>query len=100
MTLYYNKGSKLVDGKLANKILDKETSESCAKEVDSSQTDNKVYYIKTYNNSFVDPFNVDLNRRTKNIFKWVRVKKEVFDLYLRFLRTGSRQALHHAERKF
>lgn len=70
-----------------------------AKKISGGEID--VYFVKlgewgNYANRILNPYDLDYFRRTTYIF--LKVKKEVFDTYLRFLETHNIIHLLQAER--
>ena len=89
-TIYYRPGAK--------KSL-QEVDFSSAKEVIVS--DNIThYYILRRDSSFANPYDSWELRVHSKKYKYVKVRKEVFDAYMKFLKTGNHMFLTKSERIF
>lgn len=78
-----------------------------AKETKSGRN-NVVYSIRVEDGFFSDPISmyverssgIDLNRKLKSDYKYRQVSKNVFDLYLHYLKTRKKVFLRQAEREY
>jgi hypothetical protein len=70
----------------------------CAKSILNTSTTINSYYILCANSIMFDPRNQDSRYRSRNRWKLRRVKKSVYDLYVKFLNTKHNTFLYQAER--
>lgn len=72
---------------------------TCAKVVTESSNDYTGYYIKRGRGGVLfDPYDLTDFEAGKPYWMYVKVKEDVYKLYLRFLQTRSKKYLRHAER--
>lgn len=93
MNTYIETGT--INGK--NIIKTKENKNTLAKKIVTSNN-NEKFYIKTYRGKIVDP-NSEFFKKDKDLQKWTSVSEEIYNLYIKFLRTGKIQFLISAERQ-
>lgn len=82
---YYSAGAKTIE---------EETNSCYAKSFENSQM--TTYYVKSNGRGFFDPS----SDRHSIEWNFTKVKKEAFDNYLEFLKTGVKRYLDTAERVF
>lgn len=73
--------------------------DSCAKkEIHKLENGTKrnLFYVKYTDGHLYNPFQPNTHRR--NTLKWLKVKEETFDFYVRFIKTGRLSSLRYAER--
>ena len=71
----------------------------CAKIVKHIDSDNSSYYIFCNNRTqMYDPDNYDVRYMIRNTWKFRKVSRTVFDLYIKFLKQHYRSLLSQAER--
>ena len=71
----------------------------CAKEVQNKETHIITYFVLTSNrNQMFDPKEHDSRYRTRNSWKFRRVNRSTFDLYVKFLTQHYKSFLLQAER--
>jgi len=70
-----------------------------AKEVQNIDTKISTYFVLSNNNGqMFDPSEIDPRYKSRNIWKFRRVKKTAFDLYAKFLKQHYKSFLRQAER--
>jgi len=98
-TIFYQLGYQKDDeGNEVNVLSLDDNRQSCAKEIINDTKGTVRHYIRWGNGSFVNPFHTDFFRIRLRDYRWLKVSNEVFNMYVRFLRTGSNKYLHLAER--
>ena len=70
----------------------------CAKSILNTDTQISSFFILCANSIMFDPRNQDSRYRSRNRWKLRRVKKSVYDLYVKFLNTKHNTFLYQAER--
>lgn len=93
-----------------NLITETETTDVCAKEIiidkdESNEVEeHSRCYVRHSPLGFFNPLNVDKRKHhfyiRHEMYRWIKVSRAGFDIYLQFLRTGKKQFLHQAERLF
>ena len=90
--IYYTKGFIfLKDGDKVNRTLDSDDETAYAK------GNGKLFYVKSVDGQLYNPYTMEYKKR--KIYKWRPVSPEVFDLYVRFLKTGRTSQYLKAERQ-
>lgn len=99
-TVYYKRGFILDDDVKTNLVTAKEDKECCAKAIHNLDNDTVRYFVKLgKDGTFADPDGTDFHRARRGFFSWTKVPTDSFNLYVKFLRTGSKTCLHQAERE-
>jgi hypothetical protein len=70
----------------------------CAKSILNTSTMVNTYFVLCANSIMFDPRNKDSRYRSRNRWKLRRVKKSIYDLYVKFLNTKHYSFLYQAER--
>lgn len=70
----------------------------CARQVTNKETGNVRYFVKYGDSRLFSPHRITKREEKMTRWKMKRVSKEVFDLYVRFLKSGSNVLLNNAER--
>lgn len=63
-------------------------------------TETKNYYIRFENSHMVDPVNRDFRRHFTEQAQWKRVSEQVYNLYVKFLKTNKQAFLSKAKREY
>ena len=70
----------------------------CGKIMYNTNTRLSSYYILIAGSQMFDPTNTDIRYKTRTIWKYRRVKKTTFNLYIQFLKSRHKTYLYQAER--
>lgn len=77
--------------------VEKDSKDICAKYLTSNRTGNSFYVIKRCNKGLFDP-TININSYKKEMWKFIKVNEQKFNLYLDFLQTKQKRFLVQAER--
>lgn len=99
-TVFYKKGFVLTNNVKESLVVPEEDKECCAKAIHNIKRDSVRHFIKLgKDGTFGDPDSTDFSRARRGFYSWTKVSVDAFNLYIKFLRTGSRTCLHQAERE-
>lgn len=98
ITRYYSASAINSSGEREVVVSDEEDKLAGAKSVINEYTNNERYFVKAVGITLFNPTNRDHQNSRKYNWKFVKVKKETFDNYLKFLKTGTIAFLTLAER--
>ncbi len=99
-TIFYKKGFVLENDVKTSLVVAEEDKECCAKEIHNLNNDKVRHFVKLgKDGTFGDPDSADFSRARRGFYSWTKVPIDSFNLYTKFLRTGSRTCLHQAERE-
>lgn len=71
----------------------------CAKNIYSNTTGVTTYYILCAGGRVFDPNEIDVRYKVRNNWKLHRVKKTVYDMYIKFLESKRKALLYQVERE-
>jgi hypothetical protein len=103
--IYHMENGEVISGEVLDllltdhKLQHRKPPVICAKSILNTSTNINTYFILCANSIMFDPRNKDSRYRSRNRWKIRRVKKSVYDLYVKFLKTNHNTFLYQAERE-